>query len=369
MDFGGDLSEKSHNAYLPVACGRTDLKEETMAHSLRGIMSSLVVLLAICMTWGNCGAAEKLNLRLGHPMTKGDQVSQAALKFSDLLKEKSGGKIRLKVFGDCILGSDRVTTEGAQKGSLAMSSISTGNLALFAPDFLMFDMPYIIDPTDPTALEKLFNAMDNGKLGKHYEKVLNNIGLHLIYFGDVGYRDFQFHRKNAKSIDDLKNAKVRVTDSPVELAVAKALGMYPIPMAWGETVTAMRQGTVEGMAVNNASFVALGDSADVAKYVLDTKHNYYGHVLVMNLDLWNSLTDEQRAIIKEAAAETVKFERELSKKLNEEAYSLMEKKGSTVNRLTPADYARLKEMTKHVTEEYRSKVSPEAYELFIEAMN
>lgn len=369
MDFEDDLSEKSHNTLFTRTCGNRVYEGGIMTHSLRAITTSLAVLLAVFLASGTCGAAEKLNLRLGHPMTKGDQISQAALKFSDLLKEKSGGKIKLKVFGDCILGSDRVTTEGAQKGSLAMSSISTGNLALFAPDFLMFDMPYIVDPDNPQALEKLFDAWDNGKLGKHYEKVLNDIGLQPIYFGDVGYRDFQFHRKNAKGIDDLKNAKVRVTDSPVELAVAQALGMYPIPMAWGETVTAMRQGTVEGMALNNASFVALGDSGDVAKYVLDTKHNYYGHVLVMNLDLWKSLTDEQRAIIKEAAAETVKFERELSKKLNQEAYALMEKKGSTVNMLTPADYARLKEMTKHVTEEYRSKVSPEAYELFIEAMN
>ena len=340
-----------------------------MKSVFRYALGALCLGLAGLLFIGQCDAAEKkLNMRLGHPMNKGDQVSMGCLKFSELLEEKSGGKIKLKVYGDCILGSDRVTTEGAQKGSLSMSSISTGNLSLFAPDFLLFDMPYIIDPMDPKALEKLFYAMDEGPLGKHFEKVLNNINLKLIYFGDVGYRDFQFHKKNVTTIDGLKNVKVRVTDSVVELAVAKALGMYPIPMAWGETVTAMRQGTVDAMATNNASVAALGDIGDIARYTLDTKHNYYGHVLVMNLDLWNSLTDNQRAIIEEAAAEAVAYERALSAKLNEEAYDLMKSKGVTINMCSEADYARLKELTKPVWEEFRPRISPEAYNLFIEAL-
>lgn len=335
----------------------------------RFAISFLALGLAGLLTVGQCDAAEKkLNMRLGHPMNKGDMVSLGCLKFSEILKEKSGGNIRLKVYGDCILGSDRVTTEGAQKGTLSMSSISTGNLSLFAPDFLMFDMPYIIDPMDPEATQKLFEAMDNGPLGKHYEKVLNDINLKLIYFGDVGYRDFQFHNRQVTSIEELKNIKTRITDSVVELAVAKALGMYPIPMAWGETVTAMRQGTVDAMALNNASIAALGDIGDIAKYVLDTKHNYYGHVVVMNLDLWKSLTDKQRSVIEEAAAEAVRYERDLSAKQNSESYALMESKGVTINKCTAEDYARLKEITRPVWEEFRANVSPEVWSLFIEAL-
>ena len=333
-----------------------------------GLMALCLVLVGFLAIGQSYAADKKLNLRLGHPMNKGDQVSMGCLKFSELLKEKSGGKIRLKVFGDCILGSDRVTTEGAQKGSLSMSSISTGNLSLFAPDFLLFDLPYIVDPMNPKALDKLFAAMDNGPLGQYYEKVLNKINLKMVYFGDVGYRDFQFNKKNVTTIEELRNVKVRVTDSVVEIAVAKALGMYPVPMPWGETITAMRQGTVDAMALNNASIAALGDIGDVAAYALDTKHNYYGHVVVMNLELWNSLSDEQRAIIKEAAAEGVEYERALSKKLNEESYALMQSKGVTINMCSDSDYANLKELTKPVWDEFRSKISPEAYNLFMEAM-
>ncbi len=340
-----------------------------MKSAFRLALGALCFGLAGLLVAGHCDAAEKkLNMRLGHPMNKGDQVSLGCLKFSELLEEKSGGKIKLKVYGDCILGSDRVTTEGAQKGSLSMSSISTSNLSLFAPDFLLFDMPYIIDPMDPKALEKLFAAMDNGPLGQYYEKVLNSINLKLIYFGELGFRAFQFHNKNVSTIEGLKNVKVRVTDSVVELAVAKALGMYPIPMAWGETITAMRQGTVDAMGANTACLVPLGDIADIAKYIFDTKHNYTGHVVVMNLDLWKSLTDGQRAIIEEAAAEAVSYERSLSARMHADAYGIMKEKGVTMNMCSESDFTKLKELTKPVWEEFRSKVSPEAYALFMDAL-
>ena len=88
----------------------------------------------------------------------------------------------------------------------------------------------------------------------------------------------------------------------------------------------------------------------------------------MNLDLWKSLTDGQRAIIEEAAAEAVAYERSLSAKMNVDAYGIMKEKGVTMNMCSEADYAKLKELTKPVWEEFRPKISPEAYTLFMDAL-
>ena len=113
-----------------------------MKSAFRLALGALCFGLAGLLVAGHCDAAEKkLNMRLGHPMNKGDQVSLGCLKFSELLEEKSGGKIKLKVYGDCILGSDRVTTEGAQKGSLSMSSISTGIFPCLLPTFCCSTCP------------------------------------------------------------------------------------------------------------------------------------------------------------------------------------------------------------------------------------
>ena len=81
----------------------------------------------------NARAEKPLTLRLGHPMAPGNNVTVGYEKFKELVEKKSNKKIDIiQLFPNCQLGSDRVTTEAAQAGTLDMSSSSTPNLASFS---------------------------------------------------------------------------------------------------------------------------------------------------------------------------------------------------------------------------------------------
>lgn len=211
----------------------------------RTVLFSLAAVAAASMTLSfapiDANAAKPLTLRLGHPMAPGNNVTVGYEKFAELVKEKSNGKIKIQIFGNAQIGSDRVTTEAAQAGTLDMSSSSSPNLASFHKDYMALDLPYV---TKPENQKKLYAALDNGELGKYYEKVAASIGLVPIMYSEYGYRNFVTTNKPIKTPADLKGLKCRTTDSPVEVAVAKVLGMNPAPVAWGETYTAMQQGTV-----------------------------------------------------------------------------------------------------------------------------
>ena len=88
-------------------------------------------------------AEKPLTLRLGHPMAPGNNVTVGYEKFKELVEQKSNKKIRIQIFGNCQLGSDRVTTEAAQAGTLDMSSSSSPNLASFSKAFMAIDLPYV----------------------------------------------------------------------------------------------------------------------------------------------------------------------------------------------------------------------------------
>lgn len=95
--------------------------------------------LALAMVLGfSCAAnaARPLTLRVGHPMAPGNNVTVGYEKFKELVEAKSGRKIRVQLFPNCQLGSDRVTTEAAQAGTLDMSSSSTPNLASFSKAYM-----------------------------------------------------------------------------------------------------------------------------------------------------------------------------------------------------------------------------------------
>ena len=311
-------------------------------------------------------SAEKpLTLRLGHPMAPGNNVTVGYEKFKELVEKKSDRKIRIQIFGNCQLGSDRVTTEAAQAGTLDMSSSSTPNLASFSKAYMAIDLPYV---TDPKNQAKLYKALDEGELGKALDKVAASVGLKTIMFSEYGYRNFVSTKHPLNEVKDLMNLKVRTTDSPVEVAVATELGMNPAPVAWGETYTALQQGTVDAEG-NTFSLLNDAKHSEVLKHAMDSQHNYSMHILLMNKKKWDSLNPEQKKIITEAAHEALIWQRAESVRLEEKAWQAFHDKGITISRLTPEQRAELKQKTQPVRDQFSKEIPAELLALIAETQN
>ena len=304
-------------------------------------------------------AARPLTLRLGHPMAPGNNVTVGYEKFAALVKEKSGGKIKIQIFPNCQLGSDRVTTEAAQAGTLDMSSSSTPNLASFSKDYMAIDLPYV---TSPKYQQNLYKALDEGELGKALDKVAEKCGLKTIMFSEYGYRNFVSSTKPLDSVKSLMNLKVRTTDSPVEVAVATELGMNPAPVAWGETYTALQQGTVDA---EGNTFSLLNDSkhTEVLKYAMNSEHNYSMHILLMNKAKWDSLTPDQQKILMEAAREATDWERAETVKLEEKAWQAFRDKGIKIHMLSDEERAEFYKRTQPVRDQFSKEIDPNLLKL------
>ncbi|MCI7569881.1 MAG: TRAP transporter substrate-binding protein [Desulfovibrio sp.] len=307
-------------------------------------------------------AARPLTLRIGHPMAPGNNVTVGYEKFKQLVEEKSDRKIRIQLFPNCQLGSDRVTTEAAQAGTLDMSSSSTPNLASFSKAYMAIDLPYVTSPEHQAALYK---ALDEGELGKALRKVSQEIGLETIMFSEFGYRNFVSSDKPLTDAKSLMNLKVRTTDSPVEVAVATELGMNPAPVAWGETYTALQQGTVDAEG-NTFSLLNDAKHTEVLKYAMNSEHNYSMHILLMNKKKWDSLTPEQQKIIREAAAEATVWQREESVRLEEKAWQAFRDKGIKIHMLTPEQRAEIKAKTRPAYDKFAKEVPTHVLKLIEE---
>lgn len=333
-----------------------------MKKSLVFAALNVLAVVGLLVGSGTAEAGKPLTLRIGHPMAPGNNVTVGYEKFKELVEAKSDKQIRIQIFGSAQLGSDRVTTEAAQAGTLDMSSCSSPNMASFSKAFMAIDLPYI---TDPKFQDNLYKALDEGELGKEVEKAANEIGLQPIMLSQYGYRNFVSTKKPLKTVADLAGLKVRTTDSPVEVAVAKALGMNPAPVAWGETYTALQQGTVDAEG-NTFSLLNDAKHTEVLKYAMDSNHNYSMHLLLMNKKKWDSLTPEQQTIIREAAREALAWQRAESVKLEQKAWDAFKEKGIEVTILPDSERAKLKEMTASVREEFAKQVPGRMVELLNE---
>ena len=305
---------------------------------------------------------ETIKIRLGHPMAPGNNVTLGYEKFKELVEAKSNGGIEIQLYGSTILGSDRVTMESTQQGSLEMASASSPNMANFSPKFMVFDLPYI---TKSKYQQNLYDALDNGKLGEYFRAESEKIGLVPVMFSEYGYRNFTSSGKPITKVEDLAGMKVRTTDSPVEVAVATALGMSPAPIAWGETYTALQQGTVDGEG-NTYSLLKDAKHIEVLKYAMDSQHNYSMHILMMNKDYFYNLSEANQKIIMDSAHEALVYQRGISAELEAKATQAFKDQGIVVTVLPEEEKAKLQELTRPVWDKFEDSIPADLLQMLLD---
>ena len=338
------------------------------------LASVLVVLLVLSLSLAGCGSKDKdkdkaktddkakvITMRLAHPMAPGNNVTLGYEKFKELVEKKSNGRVKIQIHGNTTLGSDRVTMESVQKGSLEMASSSSPNMASFSSKFMVLDLPNI---TSPANQQKLYKAFDEGELGKYFTKVCEDIGLKPIMWSEYGYRNFVATKKEIKSAADLKGLKVRTTDSPVEVAVAKALGMNPTPIAWGEVYTALQQGTIDSEG-NTFSLLADAKHDEVLKFAMDSAHNYSMHLLMMNKKYFDGLPADIQKIILESGKEALDYERKITKELEDKATQKFKDRGIKIHTMTPEQRKEMVELTKPVWKMFPDKIPQELIDMVV----
>lgn len=326
-----------------------------------GKLLLIALVMAVCLS-STAHAAKKVTLRIGHPMAPGNNVTVGYEKFKEVLEAKSNGNIQVKLFPNTILGSDRVTTESAQRGNLEMTSSSSPNLASFSSAFMAFDLPYI---TDPKNQQKLYAALDEGPLRERLTQEIDKIGLVPVMFSEFGYRSFCSATRPITGPNSYKGLKVRTTDSPVEVAVARAFGMNPTPIAWGETYTALQQGTVDGEG-NTYSLLNDAKHTEVLKYATNTYHNYSMHVLMINKKFFNNLPAEYQQWIMEAGKEALIWQREISVELEAKAEQAFKDLGIEIYTLTEAERAEAISMTRQVWDQFKDDIPQDLIQLILD---
>lgn len=304
-------------------------------------------------------AAKRITIRLAHPMAPGNNVTLGYEKFKEIVEAKSNGKVRIQLFGNCMLGSDRVTMEATQRGTLEMASSSSPNMANFSKEMMVFDLPYI---TSPEHQEKLYKALDEGALGERLDAIAAGIGLKPIMYSEYGYRNFATTKKPIKTADDLKNLKVRTTDSPIEVAVASALGMNPTPVSWGETYTALQQGTVDG---EGNTFGLLNDAkhTEVLRHAMDSAHNYSMHLLMINKAYFDKLPTDVQQILVDSGKEALAYQRAISNDLEKKAEQAFIERGIVITRLAPEERAKMRELTRPVWDKFSNDIPADLVKL------
>ena len=252
----------------------------------------------------------------------------AAVAFDWMAREltaRTQGALDVQFFGKTLIPQELEIMNAVKSGSIAMGS-PAGAAATVFPEMGVFLVPYLVKDYASAY------AMFNGKIGDKLDRELQDkYKLKVLCFFDYGFRHFWTAKKPIIEPKDLRGAKIRVQQAKVFGDTINGLGGNAVPMAWGEVITAAKQGVIDGGDLPIVNMKAL-KIYEVSKYASMTYHNYGPTNVVMNLEMFNDLSDEHKKLILDVSREAQGKIRQLTESVDnfEKAKEELEPLGMTV---------------------------------------
>jgi tripartite ATP-independent transporter DctP family solute receptor len=306
----------------------------------------LILLAILFVSFSSCkkeGGTKVMYLAHGlpqsHPVHKGIMAFQAALE------EKSGGTLKIKIFPDAQLGSEREVLELLQIGSVAATKVSSATLSNFVPEYHILGIPYLF-----RGKKHKFDILE-GPIGKAILAKGSKFWLRGLCYYDAGSRSFYTSEKAIRTPEDLAGLKIRVMNNQMAINMVNSMGGSATPLSYSELYTAIQQGVVDGAENNAPSFVS-SNHYEISKYYTLDEHSAVPDVLVIGTKFWEGLNAEQQKWVQEAADESSQAQKVFWKESVDESMRVAREAGVEV--IIP-EKSLFAEKSKSVLEEFVKK--------------
>ena len=280
-------------------------------------------------------------------------------KFGELMEKATGGKVKVNVYA-----ADQLTNGNQSEGIQALMNGDPVQISMhsnliysaFDPRFNVVSLPFIYDSVEDA------DAKFDGEAGEKLKEILSEYGLHCMGIAENGFRELTNSVREVKSVDDMKNLKIRVAGSNLLMECYKRWGADATNLNWSETYTALQQNTVEGQE-NPLPAIDAASVQEVQPYCSMWDAIYDCLFFCINQDIYDGLTPEQQAVVDEAGQKAVEYERYINRSGDEEIMDRWaEKNGVTFTQKEDMDIDSFKEAVDGIDQWFVEELKKQGYD-------
>ena len=236
-------------------------------------------------------------------------VGQTGSHFKEKVEELTGGSVVIDVQASGVLGSENDVLDAILGGS---TSIDMSRISAFALTSYGCNKSKLLSIPFTFENRAHFWNFANSDLAPEFLNEPQELGLPVrgVFYGEEGFRHF-FTVNPVSGIDDFKGLKLRVSNDPVMNGLVEGLGANPTVVAFGELYSALQTGVVDGAEQPIANYKS-NAFPEVANNLILDGHTLGAVQAVITDNAWGKLTANQQAAVMAAAADTQKFNADLS---------------------------------------------------------
>jgi C4-dicarboxylate-binding protein DctP len=288
-------------------------------------------------------------IKFSHVVAPDTPKGKGALRFKELMEQRSGGKVKVEVYPNSQLYKDKEELEALQLGSVQMLAPS---LAKFGPlgvkEFEVFDLPFLFKDTDAFRNTTQTVGMD-------LFKKLESKGIKGLSFWDNGFHIMSAN-KPLHRVADFKGLKMRIQSSKVLDAQMRALGAIPQVMAFSELYQALQTGVVDGTEGVPSNFYTQ-KIYEVQKHMTLSNHGHLAYAVIINKKFYDGLPADVRAALDSSIKDATVYANAIAATENAQALEKIKASGKVnVYTPTPAELLEWKKAEMPVHKDMESRV-------------
>ena len=285
--------------------------------------------------------------------------AEGGRKFGELMEKATGGKIKVNVYA-----ADQLTNGNQSEGIQALMNGDPVQISMhsnliysaFDPRFNVVSLPFLFDSVEDA------DAKLDGEAGEKLKEILDEYGLHCMGIAENGFRQLTNSKQEVKTVDDMKNLKIRVAGSNLLMECYKRWGADATNMNWSETYTALQQKTVEGQE-NPLPAIDAASVQEVQPYCSMWNAIYDCLFFCINGDIYDSMTPEQQEVIDECGRLATQYEREINRACDDEIMNRWQNEnGVTITNYEDMDIDSFKQAVDGVDEWYQKELEGQGYD-------
>jgi C4-dicarboxylate-binding protein DctP len=296
---------------------------------------------------------ERIIIKFSHVVAENTPKGLAAERFSNLVKEKTNGKVEVQVYPNGILHSDTTEIPALMRGEIQMIAPQFSKLSTLIPAWSALDLPYAF------LAQKDVEQAFHGEIGEMLLATLEPHNMKGLAFWGNGFKQMTGNRNPLIRPQDFFGQRFRIVSSKVLEAQFQALNAQTVVVSFNELYHHLEKGAADGQE-NTISNIYTKRLYQVQKYMTISNHGYLGYAVIVNKQFWEKLPPEIQAKIMEAMEETSEWNHNLAVSMNEAQLKLLkEKSDMQIHVLTPEERRAWHEAFQPVYQKYTPVIGEE----------
>jgi tripartite ATP-independent transporter DctP family solute receptor len=295
----------------------------------------------------------EVTVRVATVAPEGTPWEKQLRAFKKHAEEKSGGRIKVKMFMGGSLGGEKALVRRTAQGSLEVFGGSAGAMGSLVQELNVIEAPFLFDSFEQA--DKVFD----GPTKDLVKQILDKRGFVFAQWAENGFRSWFSKDKPIKTPADLKGLRMRSQESPVHINTYKAFGATPVPIDITNVLTSLQTGVVDGF--DNTPLYAFAASwYQAVKHATMSRHCYQPGVVVMSKRWYATLPPDLQKVLADTPTKIQTEGRNGVRSMDPILVENLKRAGVTVHEPSAAEMEPFKKATSKIADEFANKTGPDA---------